>query len=350
MNSTSSKSENSSPNPLGPFSISTFLSLHGQLTFKDFERLTKGPFLLLQRKSAEPWLFDLGAAHKEILSIVLGRDPQCHIVFDGDAVSRQHAAFEFRDDQCFIRDLGASNGTFVNKTRLDAHAVLALTDQAPIHFGPSSRGLFLSCPSLFAMISRRDPEKSLHDLSDTAKKLSKFILTKSNLHLGPFDLGSFAQKVAKLNKDEFLAAFPCPALIRLQSTIEGQLLAREEETAENPIKRQERGFRRAKFWYLKEEGDAKPFYIGRDAVHNDLVVDEADISRHHAILTYEDERWFVSDQESTTGTRLNGHPLEGRDLLVDESFISLGGICVLQFVSAENFYEFLRRYNLSAKS
>ncbi|MDF1665022.1 MAG: FHA domain-containing protein [Planctomycetota bacterium] len=333
---------------IGPVPITTFLALYGNLKPQDFESITKGPFLLCQRRKKDAWLFDLGQYRSQNPgSIVLGRDPSCQIFYDGEAVSRRHAAFEIFNGQWFLKDLGASNGTFVDKHRLRPQSAHPLTNQVPIHFGPSARAIFLSTSTLFALVSDQPSSLGNTDLSQTAKKLSNFIRKKSNLHIGPFDLGNFAQKISKLGKDDFQAAFPCPALIRLQCSEDGHLLSREEETRAIPLKDKHRGFRRAQFWYLREEDDSKPFFIGRDPVHNDLVVEEADISRSHAVLTFEESKWMISDRSSTTGTRLNGQTVSGSSVLADESFVSLGGICILQFVSSQNFYEFLRRYNHS---
>jgi len=44
----------------------------------------------------------------------LGRGPGVELVFDDDAMSREHAAFEAGDDGLRVRDLGSTNGIKVN--------------------------------------------------------------------------------------------------------------------------------------------------------------------------------------------------------------------------------------------
>ena len=47
-------------------------------------------------------------------SAVLGRHPDCDIVLESGAVSRQHARISRIGPDYFIEDLGSRNGTFVN--------------------------------------------------------------------------------------------------------------------------------------------------------------------------------------------------------------------------------------------
>jgi hypothetical protein len=56
---------------------------------------------------------------------VVGRDPACDLVLDDEQVSRRHAAFEpLEGGQCLLRDLGSTNGTWVDGRRLAAPLVL----------------------------------------------------------------------------------------------------------------------------------------------------------------------------------------------------------------------------------
>jgi hypothetical protein len=44
----------------------------------------------------------------------IGRSSACQIVLADDTVSRRHAELRFEDGRWLLRDLGSSNGTFVN--------------------------------------------------------------------------------------------------------------------------------------------------------------------------------------------------------------------------------------------
>ena len=50
--------------------------------------------------------------------LVLGRHPACALVLDDETVSRRHALLFRREAGWFLRDLGSSNGTWVNGRRV----------------------------------------------------------------------------------------------------------------------------------------------------------------------------------------------------------------------------------------
>lgn len=50
---------------------------------------------------------------------VVGRDPHCDIVVGGAHVSRRHAEFSVRGGLLWVKDLGSSNGSFINGKKHD---------------------------------------------------------------------------------------------------------------------------------------------------------------------------------------------------------------------------------------
>jgi predicted component of type VI protein secretion system len=57
----------------------------------------------------------------------IGRDPACEIHIPDNQISRRHAIIERTSGGYFIRDLGSTNGTFVNRQRIE--------DPVPLRFG-----------------------------------------------------------------------------------------------------------------------------------------------------------------------------------------------------------------------
>ena len=54
---------------------------------------------------------------------IIGRDPGCDIVVAGSHVSRRHAELSIRSGKLWVKDLGSSNGSFVNGKRNDETAL-----------------------------------------------------------------------------------------------------------------------------------------------------------------------------------------------------------------------------------
>jgi serine phosphatase RsbU (regulator of sigma subunit) len=65
---------------------------------------------------------------------LIGRQPDAAVYLQALAVSRQHAQIVRRGDDCFIEDLGSSNGTFLNGQRVSGR--MALTEQDALQIGP----------------------------------------------------------------------------------------------------------------------------------------------------------------------------------------------------------------------
>ncbi|HEV2968987.1 MAG TPA: SpoIIE family protein phosphatase [Pirellulales bacterium] len=63
---------------------------------------------------------------------ILGRHPDCQIVLDSGAVSRQHAEITCTDGDFFIQDLGSRNGTIVNGQAIQARHRLQDGDRLKI--------------------------------------------------------------------------------------------------------------------------------------------------------------------------------------------------------------------------
>jgi hypothetical protein len=56
---------------------------------------------------------------------VIGRSPRCRLTIDADTVSRAHAELRRTDTGWEVRDLGSTNGTWVNGWRVDRAALRA---------------------------------------------------------------------------------------------------------------------------------------------------------------------------------------------------------------------------------
>src|SRR4051812_43399195 len=73
---------------------------------------------------------------------LIGRDPTCHLRPNNVAVSRVHATIEQRKGRVYLRDLGTTNGTFLNDRLLrDEEAEVAHGDRLEV--GPLKFTFFI---------------------------------------------------------------------------------------------------------------------------------------------------------------------------------------------------------------
>ena len=64
--------------------------------------------------------------------LLVGRHQNADVVLQAAEISRKHAAFLLKDNALWVQDLGSSNGTFVNDTRIAAET--QLQDQDIVQF------------------------------------------------------------------------------------------------------------------------------------------------------------------------------------------------------------------------
>jgi DNA-binding winged helix-turn-helix (wHTH) protein len=85
---------------------------------------------------------------------IAGRDAECSLVIDGTTVSRRHARITVSRGAAMIDDLGSTNGTHVNGTRISAPTRLAPGDE----FALGSELLRVRLRSSSALTVKVDPE------------------------------------------------------------------------------------------------------------------------------------------------------------------------------------------------
>jgi hypothetical protein len=72
--------------------------------------------------------------HIEKPYVLIGRGKVDLIIPDKE-ISRKHLAIEVRDDKIFLRDLGSTNGTFINKKKV---SITEVKDQSEFKIGQTT--------------------------------------------------------------------------------------------------------------------------------------------------------------------------------------------------------------------
>jgi predicted component of type VI protein secretion system len=69
------------------------------------------------------------------LPIIVGRSDEAKFRFTNDSVSRRHCEFFIEDDVVFVRDLGSTNGTLLDRRPLVADEATAVPTGSVVHVG-----------------------------------------------------------------------------------------------------------------------------------------------------------------------------------------------------------------------
>jgi pSer/pThr/pTyr-binding forkhead associated (FHA) protein len=80
-----------------------------------------------------------GAHQGKVINIpgpqfVIGRDEGCHLRPASPAVSKKHCVVFIRNDKAYVRDMGSTNGTFINDEQIQGDQ--ELSDGARLRVGP----------------------------------------------------------------------------------------------------------------------------------------------------------------------------------------------------------------------
>lgn len=64
--------------------------------------------------------------------VIIGRAEKCHLVLEDSYVSQMHARIFSRDGAVMVEDLGSTNGTYVNRRRINSPTELQRGDRLKI--------------------------------------------------------------------------------------------------------------------------------------------------------------------------------------------------------------------------
>jgi len=82
----------------------------------------------------------------------LGRGSQNALVVDHTSISKVHAKLELREGQWWLIDLGSTNGTQLNRKRLEGNQAVQLKPDDDVHFGKGCGFHYLDARGFFAYL------------------------------------------------------------------------------------------------------------------------------------------------------------------------------------------------------
>ncbi len=199
--------------------------------------------------------------------VTIGRDPASSVALSSPAVSRQHAIVEFRDGTWLLTDSTSTQGTFVQGSRVSSWAI---SDPVDIALGQGAEAVRVH----LAEVGRQPSAPPVDQAA-----------------------GNPAEPADRMRPGGVLAPGGAPPTELGEAAPLKQLIV---EAA---------GQRRTL-------GVGASLTLGRES-DNDLVLNEASVSRHHAEIKPTDRGWVMEDLSSSGGTwlgseRVRTTPLTGK--------------------------------------
>jgi pSer/pThr/pTyr-binding forkhead associated (FHA) protein len=242
--------------------------------------------------------------------MTIGRQVGAYLLIDNDSVSRRHAEISFANKQYVLRDLGSSNGTFVNETRLEADKVYILKTNDQIRFGKVKfmfqvQGFKQAEGAMTLLRSESLPGiTTLHELTtgffdlDERDKSSPY--TPSGQPVLNADGSLLLPGATQALPADIVATFKeDPALIVL---VHGS----------------------PQIVYLKQ---GRSIILGRDKAC-DVVIADVAASRKHAEVFPGPDGSYIRDLGSANGVIVNQMKIDNPYLLVHGDRITIGGIVI----------------------
>lgn len=244
--------------------------------------------------------------------ITVGRQLGAYLLIDHSSISRRHAEISYVNGQYVLRDMGSSNGTFVNEARLESGSVHILKPNELLRFG--------HVPYVFLArtIGGQAAQASVNAPSPGATTLHQMVT-------GFYDPASAGQALSPqgqpiLNADGSLllpgatSAIPAPVVASFK---------------ESPVLIMV-GHDKPQVFLLKHR---KRLTLGRDKA-NEIVLAEVAASRLHAEVFPGPDGLYIRDLGSSNGVIVNQARIDNPYRLTHGDRVMIGSI-TLYFIDVE---------------
>lgn len=223
--------------------------------------------------------------------MVLGRNAYCEIHIDSGLLSRQHAEIRTEGDQVIIEDLNSTNGTFVNNMRIESATSLMHGDVVSV--GHERFMLIAPDKNDGSTVYNYNMSQALEEQEDSDVPVAKTQLQRafpsplvwSNpKSYEPLQNSEVEQLEGISQQNVQYDAHLTPAL----------LIVRD-------------GAQRGKVYPLAQDKPrvVQSWQIGRNHLV-DVIIEHPTVSNEHAFIKVDENSWWITDNNSTNGVKLNG--------------------------------------------
>lgn len=244
-------------------------------------------------------------------NMVIGRSPECELVLSEGHPSRRHARFIVINGEVSVEDLGSSNGTFVNDTRINKAVILRTGDV--IRFDVEQ--FEFTAPD--ATVVTKDDKTVVR--SPQSLDVDGSGARQSPAWINPGSQGAGGPKT------EFIDA----AAMRDMMQAPGDHSPNFTDAIIAPMFLVTSGAKSGLRINLTGDDESAVWTIGSDS-DRDIVLEDHGVSGVHAKLARDGARWKLSDQMSANGTYVNGKR-SNMSYLDDQDRIRFGPVeCVFR--------------------
>lgn len=244
-------------------------------------------------------------------NMVIGRSPECELVLSEGHPSRRHARFIVINGEVSVEDLGSSNGTFVNDTRINKAVILRTGDV--IRFDVEQ--FEFTAPD--ATVVTKDDKTVVR--SPQSLDVDGSGARQSPAWINPGSQGAGGPKT------EFIDA----AAMRDMMQAPGDHSPNFTDAIIAPMFLVTSGAKSGLRINLTGDDESAVWTIGSDS-DRDIVLEDYGVSGVHAKLARDGARWKLSDQMSANGTYVNGKR-SNMSYLDDQDRIRFGPVeCVFR--------------------
>jgi pSer/pThr/pTyr-binding forkhead associated (FHA) protein len=221
--------------------------------------------------------------------LLAGRLPESGLVLTEGHPSRRHAMLTAKGATVTIEDLQSANGTFVNDVRLTAPAVLKSGDRVKFDTDEYVVQIYAAEGSGEAEKTMlRRPEEVAVDAPGNTRSGPAWINPDKHAPGGP--------------KTEFIDAAKLKEMMQTPAaSVPDTAPAKVDAPTLSVASGSKAGMRIA----LRSNAKHGEWTIGSDS-DRDIVFNDEGVSGVHAKITFDGQRWRLSDQMSANGTYVNG--------------------------------------------